>query len=110
MHCMAEDVNCDDVIANQIRNEILDEVIEEIKSHSEDDKLMNEAMNEEVLKVRIEVDDNNAEAKIDKLKDNFDGISNNAKLSEKETKSLNKALASIKSAKVSACIMNLLKK
>lgn len=58
-------------------------------------------MNEEVLKVRIEVDDNNAEAKIDRLKDNFDGISNNAKLSEKETKSLNKALASIKSAKVS---------
>lgn len=40
--CMAEVVNCDEVIAKQIRNEILDEVIEEIKSHSEDDKLMNE--------------------------------------------------------------------
>lgn len=42
MHCIAENVNCDEVIANQIRNEIIDELIEEIKSHSEDDKLMNE--------------------------------------------------------------------
>lgn len=42
MRCIAENVNCDEVIANQIRNEIIDELIEEIKSHSEDDKLMNE--------------------------------------------------------------------
>lgn len=42
MHCTAEDVNCDDAIADQIRNEILDEVIEMVKSRSDDDKLMNE--------------------------------------------------------------------
>lgn len=41
-HCTAENVNCDEEIARQIRNEIIDEVIEEIKSYSEDDKLMNE--------------------------------------------------------------------
>jgi len=42
LHCKAESVNCDEEIASQIRNELIDEVIDMVKSHSDDDKMMNE--------------------------------------------------------------------